>query len=81
VVEAMAAQVERPSSCSFEPHHLAVRPGRRLLPGPAGAPWWPRQPFDPVQVGGTSRRICQCNNCFLFPGLGFAGGVGARDVW
>ncbi|WP_231605254.1 NAD-dependent malic enzyme [Synechococcus sp. CBW1006] len=38
-------------------------------------------PFDPVVVEGQSRRIGQCNNCFLYPGLGFAAvAVGARQV-
>jgi malate dehydrogenase (oxaloacetate-decarboxylating) len=29
-------------------------------------------PFDPVPQSEGLRRIGQCNNCFLFPGLGFA---------
>jgi malate dehydrogenase (oxaloacetate-decarboxylating) len=29
-------------------------------------------PFDPVQRPEGLRQIGQCNNCFLFPGLGFA---------
>jgi malate dehydrogenase (oxaloacetate-decarboxylating) len=38
-------------------------------------------PFPPVEIGGSLRRIGQCNNCFLFPGLGFASvAVGARVV-
>jgi malate dehydrogenase (oxaloacetate-decarboxylating) len=38
-------------------------------------------PFAPVQVAGRERTIGQCNNCFVFPGLGFAAmAVGAREV-
>ncbi|MEB3264516.1 MAG: NAD-dependent malic enzyme [Synechococcus sp.] len=38
-------------------------------------------PFEPVAVAGNLRRIGQCNNCFLYPGLGFAAvAVGASRV-
>jgi malate dehydrogenase (oxaloacetate-decarboxylating) len=38
-------------------------------------------PFEPVMVHGRQRVIGQCNNCFVFPGLGFAAmAVGAREV-
>ncbi|MGA1304497.1 MAG: NAD-dependent malic enzyme [Cyanobium sp.] len=38
-------------------------------------------PFPPVQIQGQERVIGQCNNCFVFPGLGFAAmAVGAREV-
>ncbi|MFY8148038.1 MAG: NAD-dependent malic enzyme [Prochlorococcaceae cyanobacterium] len=38
-------------------------------------------PFEPVAVAGGLRRIGQCNNCFLYPGLGFAAvAVGASRV-
>ncbi|MFM7287625.1 MAG: malic enzyme-like NAD(P)-binding protein, partial [Cyanobium sp.] len=29
-------------------------------------------PFPPVATANGTREIGQCNNCFLFPGLGFA---------
>ncbi|MFN5696317.1 MAG: malic enzyme-like NAD(P)-binding protein, partial [Cyanobacteriota bacterium] len=39
------------------------------------------RPFEPVRVGERERVIGQCNNCFVFPGLGFAAmAVGAREV-
>jgi malate dehydrogenase (oxaloacetate-decarboxylating) len=38
-------------------------------------------PFAPVTLNGRQRQIGQCNNCFVFPGLGFAAvAVGARTV-
>ena len=38
-------------------------------------------PFPPVQIHGQERVIGQCNNCFVFPGLGFAAmAVGASEV-
>ena len=38
-------------------------------------------PFAPVTIDGRPRQIGQCNNCFVFPGLGFAAvAVGARTV-
>lgn len=38
-------------------------------------------PFAPVPVAGGERIIGQCNNCFVFPGLGFAAmAVGAQQV-
>ncbi len=38
-------------------------------------------PFAPVPLAGRQRIIGQCNNCFVFPGLGFAAmAVGAEQV-
>jgi malate dehydrogenase (oxaloacetate-decarboxylating) len=38
-------------------------------------------PFGPVDWQGSERPIGQCNNCFLYPGLGFAAmAVGASQV-
>ena len=38
-------------------------------------------PFDPVLRPEGPRQIGQCNNCFLFPGLGFAAvAVGLRVI-
>jgi len=83
VVEAMAAQVERPIILPLSnPTQLAeALPGDLLVWTGGRALVATGSPFDPVLVAGKSRRIGQCNNCFLFPGLGFACvAVGAREV-
>ena len=38
-------------------------------------------PFAAVEIDGRRRQIGQCNNCFVFPGLGYAAlAVGAQEV-
>ncbi|MCP9771600.1 NAD-dependent malic enzyme [Synechococcus sp. Tobar12-5m-g] len=83
VVETMARAVERPIILPLSnPTHLAEATPRDLLAWTGGrALVATGSPFDPVPVEGVNRRIGQCNNCFLFPGLGFAAvAVGAREV-
>jgi malate dehydrogenase (oxaloacetate-decarboxylating) len=72
VVEAMAAEVERPvilplsnptSQSEAVPSDLIAWTGGRALVA-AGSP------FDPVAHGGRRIRIGQCNNAFIFPGMG-----------
>ncbi len=83
VVEAMAAGVERPIILPLSnPTALAEATPTDLLAWTGGrALVASGSPFAPVRVRGVHRRIGQCNNCFLFPGLGFAAvAVGASRV-
>ncbi len=83
VVETMAAAVERPIILPLSnPTRLAEAKPEDLLRWTGGrALVASGSPFAPVSVNGVERRIGQCNNCFLFPGLGFASvAVGARRV-
>ncbi|MGB5241916.1 MAG: NAD-dependent malic enzyme [Prochlorococcaceae cyanobacterium] len=83
VVETMAAAVERPiilplsnptSLAEATPADLYAWTGGKALVASGS-------PFEPVSWQGSLRRIGQCNNCFLFPGLGFASvAVGATQV-
>jgi malate dehydrogenase (oxaloacetate-decarboxylating) len=83
VVEAMAAQVERPvilplsnptsQSEAVPADVIAWTQGRALVA--AGSP------FDAVAQGDRKIRIGQCNNAFIFPGMGLGALVAeAREV-
>jgi malate dehydrogenase (oxaloacetate-decarboxylating) len=83
VVEAMATAVERPvifplsnptSQCEAHPADvLAWSHGRALVA--TGSP------FDDVTHDGRQMRIGQCNNAFIFPGMGLGALVAeAREV-
>ncbi|MCT0200546.1 oxaloacetate-decarboxylating malate dehydrogenase [Synechococcus sp. CS-1325] len=83
VVERMAAAVEKPIILPLSnPTQLAEATPADLLAWTGGrALVATGSPFAPVLVDGLERRIGQCNNCFLYPGLGFAAvAVGAREV-
>ena len=83
VVEAMAAGVERPILLPLSnPTPLAeIRPVDALAWSGGRALVATGSPFEPVPLATGVRTIGQCNNCFLFPGLGQACvAVGARQV-
>ena len=85
VVEALCRGVERPIVLPLSnPTALAEVTPERLLRWSAGrALVATGSPFQPVPLPeqGGERLIGQCNNCFLFPGLGYAAmAVGARQV-
>ncbi len=83
VVEAMAATVERPmilplsnptSQSEAVPADVIAWTGGRALVA-AGSP------FDAVAHGGRAIRVGQCNNAFIFPGMGLGALVAeAREV-
>ncbi len=83
VVEAMAGDAQRPVILPLSnPTTLAEAHPADLIAWSAGrALVASGSPFPPVQLQGQERRIGQCNNCFVFPGLGFACvAVGASAV-
>jgi malate dehydrogenase (oxaloacetate-decarboxylating) len=83
VVEALCRGVERPIVLPLSnPTTLAeVTPENLLRWSEGRALVATGSPFEPVMVHGRPRVIGQCNNCFVFPGLGFAAmAVGAREV-
>jgi len=83
VIEALCRGCERPivlplsnptSLAEVTPENLLRWSGGRALVATGS-------PFAPVSVAGRLRPIGQCNNCFVFPGLGFGAlAVGAREV-
>jgi malate dehydrogenase (oxaloacetate-decarboxylating) len=83
VVEALLRGCERPIVLPLSnPTRLAEATPENLLRWSGGrALVATGSPFAPVPHGGRERIIGQCNNCFVFPGLGFAAmAVGARAV-
>jgi malic enzyme len=83
VVEAMAFHVERPVILPLS------NPTSQSEAVPADVIGWARghalvaagSPFEPVSHGGREIRIGQCNNAFIFPGLGLGALVAeAREV-
>ena len=83
VVEALCAGVDRPIVLPLSnPTPLAeVTPANLLCWSDGRALVATGSPFPAVRIHGLERVIGQCNNCFVFPGLGFAAmAVGAREV-
>lgn len=83
VVEALCRGVDRPIVLPLSnPTPLAeVTPENLLRWSEGRALLATGSPFPPVQTAAGERLIGQCNNCFVFPGLGFAAmAVGARAV-
>jgi malate dehydrogenase (oxaloacetate-decarboxylating) len=74
VVRTMAAHCPRPVILPLSnPTHLAEACPDDLLSWTEGrALVATGSPFPPVSTATGLRQIGQCNNCFLFPGLGFA---------
>jgi malate dehydrogenase (oxaloacetate-decarboxylating) len=83
VVEALCRGVPRPIVLPLSnPTPLAeITPANLLAWSGGRALVATGSPFPSVWVDGKERVIGQCNNCFAFPGLGYAAvAVGARQV-
>ncbi|MFM7314103.1 MAG: NAD-dependent malic enzyme [Cyanobium sp.] len=83
VIEALCRGCERPIVLPLSnPTSLAeVTPENLLRWSDGRALVATGSPFPPVQVAGRVREIGQCNNCFVFPGLGYGAlAVGATQV-
>ncbi len=83
VVEALCRGVERPIVLPLSnPTPLAeITPANLLAWSGWKALVATGSPFEPVAINGRQRLIGQCNNCFVFPGLGYGAlAVGARVV-
>jgi malate dehydrogenase (oxaloacetate-decarboxylating) len=83
VVTAMAANCERPIVLPLS------NPTSKSEATPSDVLTWTKgkafvatgSPFEPVTVGGTTRQIGQCNNSYIFPGMGLGiMALGARRV-
>ena len=83
LAEQMARNVERPIIFPLS------NPTSRVEAQPADLIAWTEgraliatgSPFDPVAYGGQSFEIAQCNNSYIFPGMGLGIlGIGARRV-
>lgn len=83
VVEALCRGTDRPIVLPLSnPTPLAeVTPDNLLRWSNGRALVATGSPFPPVRLHGQERLIGQCNNCFVFPGLGYAAmAVGASQV-
>jgi malate dehydrogenase (oxaloacetate-decarboxylating) len=83
VVRSMAEHCPRPVILPLSnPTHLAEACPADLLRWTDGrALVATGSPFPPVATANGEREIGQCNNCFLFPGLGFAAAaLGLREI-
>jgi len=82
-VRAMASRVKRPVifSLSNPTSQSEAMPGDLLAWSEGRALVATGSPFDPVSLAGRPARIGQCNNAFVFPGLGLGALVAeAREV-